>query len=413
MRAAADRFGLGVAAITPFAADGSVDLPRLVAHARRCLAGGCTSVTLFGTTGEGASLGFRERARMLDAMVAAGFDMRAQVLGGVAASAIEDAAAQARHIYAAGGRGVLLTPPFYFKGPDDEGLYAWFSRVIEGSGDARGVILYHLPSLTAVPLSVDLIGRLKRAFPGVVTGVKDSGGVWAYTEALLAAHPDLHILVGDERLLARAVRHGGSGAINGFANFARRGCVAMVERGAGRPRRQRAGRPAADVPGDPGDQGAGRARHRRRRLPARDAAAFGAAGRRVRDVWPPRSTRCRRRDEAARPGVPALHPGPDRSRNPGRPVRFAARARRDHRHAAGRDPRADPAAGGRRPDPHGAAARDAGRAGRPRTHPQRLPVPHPDRARGRRPVRDRRPRQRVRPPPRTSTRPCSPRRPGG
>ena len=103
IRPAADRFGLGVAAITPFAADGTVDLPRLVAHARRCLAEGCSSVTLFGTTGEGASLGFRERARMLDGFVAAGFDMRAQVLGGVAASAIEDAAAQARHIYAAGG----------------------------------------------------------------------------------------------------------------------------------------------------------------------------------------------------------------------------------------------------------------------------------------------------------------------
>jgi 4-hydroxy-tetrahydrodipicolinate synthase len=231
MRPAVDRFGLGVASITPFAADGSVDLPRLVAHARRCLDEGCTSVTLFGTTGEGASLGFRERARMLDGFVAAGFDMRAQVLGGVAASAIEDAAAQARHIYAAGGRGILLTPPFYFKGPDDEGLYAWFSRVIEASGDARGVILYHLPSLTCVPLSVDLIGRLKRAFPGVVVGVKDSGGVWDYTAALLEAHRDLHILVGDERLLARAVRHGGSGAINGFSNFCAARLAPMVERG--------------------------------------------------------------------------------------------------------------------------------------------------------------------------------------
>ena len=231
MRPAADRFGLGVAAITPFTADGTVDLPRLVAHARRCLAEGCSSVTLFGTTGEGASLGFRERARMLDAMVAAGFDMRAQVLGGVAASAIEDAAAQARHIYAAGGRGVLLAPPFYFKGPDDEGLYAWFSRVIEASGDARGVILYHLPSLTCVPLSVDLVGRLKRAFPGVVVGVKDSGGVWEHTAALLEAHRDLHILVGDERLLARAVRHGGSGAINGFSNFCAARLMPMVERG--------------------------------------------------------------------------------------------------------------------------------------------------------------------------------------
>jgi 4-hydroxy-tetrahydrodipicolinate synthase len=95
----------------------------------------------------------------------------------------------------------------------------------------RGVFLYHLPSVTAVPLSVELIGRLKAAFPGVVAGVKDSGGEWHYTERLLAAHRDLHILVGDERLLARAVRHGGSGAINGFSNFCTPRLLPMIERG--------------------------------------------------------------------------------------------------------------------------------------------------------------------------------------
>ena len=76
-----------------------------------------------------------------------------------------------------------------------------------------------------------LVGRLKSAHPGVVTAVKDSSGDWASTERLLADHPDLHILVGDERLLARAVRHGGSGAINGFANFCARAILPMIERG--------------------------------------------------------------------------------------------------------------------------------------------------------------------------------------
>ena len=59
------RFGLGCALITPFAADGSVDVVRLVGHARRVLADGCVSVTLFGTTGEGASLGLASRAAAL------------------------------------------------------------------------------------------------------------------------------------------------------------------------------------------------------------------------------------------------------------------------------------------------------------------------------------------------------------
>ena len=61
LRPAEQRFGLGVALVTPFARDGSVDLARLRKHARRVLDEGCASVTLFGTTGEGASLGMTAR----------------------------------------------------------------------------------------------------------------------------------------------------------------------------------------------------------------------------------------------------------------------------------------------------------------------------------------------------------------
>ncbi|CAG0949790.1 4-hydroxy-tetrahydrodipicolinate synthase [Burkholderiales bacterium] len=234
-RPPSQRFGLGVALVTPFARDGAVDLARLCAHARRVVDDGCSSVTLFGTTGEGASIGTGQRAAMLEAMDDAGFDLRAQVLAGVAASSVEDAAAQANQLYDAGGRGILLAPPFYFKGVGDEGLYRWFASVIERCREPREVIVYHIPSITSVPLSSPLIGRLKRAFPGIVTGVKDSSGEWTNTERLLADHADLHILVGDERQLARAMRQGGSGAINGFSNFCAREILPMVERGADVP----------------------------------------------------------------------------------------------------------------------------------------------------------------------------------
>jgi 4-hydroxy-tetrahydrodipicolinate synthase len=58
-----NRFGLFVALSTPFTEDRAIDLSRLVAHARQSLADGCTGVTAFGTTGEGASLGLNERQR--------------------------------------------------------------------------------------------------------------------------------------------------------------------------------------------------------------------------------------------------------------------------------------------------------------------------------------------------------------
>lgn len=229
MRSASNRFGLSCASITPFASSGAVDVPRLIAHLHRCLAEGCDSFTLFGTTGEGASVGLAERNLVLESAIDA-FDGN-QVLVGVAASAPVDAAAQANPLFDAGGRGVLLAPPFYFKGVADEGLYAWFSRAIEAMHAPRGVFLYHLPSVTQVPLSLPLIGRLRKAFPEVVAGVKDSGGDWSYTERLLAAHGDAHILVGDERFLARAMQHGASGAINGFSNFCARRLRPLIERG--------------------------------------------------------------------------------------------------------------------------------------------------------------------------------------
>jgi len=141
-----------------------------------------------------------------------------QLLSGVTACALDDAVAQARVAMDAGLHGLLLTPPWYFRDASDDGLFAWFSAFF-GMIKARNVYLYHIPSMTGVPLSVDLVGRLKTAFPGVVVGVKDSSGDWANTERLLAAHRDLQILVGDERQLARAVRQGGAGTICGLANL--------------------------------------------------------------------------------------------------------------------------------------------------------------------------------------------------
>ena len=214
-------FGLSAALVTPFGEDGSVDLARLVSHARQVLSDGCDSVTLFGTTGEGYGISKAERAAMLDALAGAGIEPATSVYAGVSAVTIDDAVAQARLALDRGARGLLFAPPFFLKGVEDEGLFAWFSRVIERIGAAaRGIILYHIPGQTAVPISVDLVTRLKTTFPGVIYGVKDSSGKWDDTRAFLAEHGELAILVGEERLLARAVRAGGEGSICGLANMA-------------------------------------------------------------------------------------------------------------------------------------------------------------------------------------------------
>lgn len=230
------RFGLSCAISTPFDDNGAIDMPRLVAHAKRCRADGSDSITLFGTTGEGFSVSLEERVKTIAAFKSAGFDMGREVGVGVMAAAVGDAAQQCRQALKAGCKHLLLAPPFYFKGPSDEGLFAWHAELFASLGDqARDVILYHLPGQTAVPLSLDLIGRLKIAFPKVVRGVKDSSGDLAHSEALIAKHGDLAILIGDERHLAAIVRKGGQGAICGIANIESRRLRALVHEGKDNP----------------------------------------------------------------------------------------------------------------------------------------------------------------------------------
>ncbi|MBY4590154.1 dihydrodipicolinate synthase family protein [Rhizobium redzepovicii] len=230
------KFGLSVALATPFDGNGDIGIEVMIAQARRCLAAGCSSVTLFGTTGEGSSIGSRERDRVFAAFLDAGIAAK-NIIVGVLVDAAEDAAMQADHALSEGARNILLAPPSYFKNVSDDGVFQWFSAVFAILGDkARDIIVYNLPSLTMVPLTVSLIGRLRSAFPKIVTGVKDSSGDWPYTESLLKAHSDLIILVGDERHLAKGVRLGGQGAISGMANFVPRDVKLMAEEGQDDPR---------------------------------------------------------------------------------------------------------------------------------------------------------------------------------
>lgn len=230
-------FGLSCALTTPFLPDGGVDLPRLVSHAHSRLAAGCASVTAFGTTGEGASLGTRSRERVLAGFRESGIDIGRDVVVGVAATSVEEALAQARQAAEFGCRTLLLPPPFYFKGASDDGLTRWFSMVLDPIAAAgQCAILYHIPSVTAVALSHALIDRLKARFHGVVQGIKDSSGDWDYAKSLLERNPDLMVLIGDERRLAEAVRLGASGAISGLANIVPELLLPLVDAGRDDPR---------------------------------------------------------------------------------------------------------------------------------------------------------------------------------
>src|SRR5207237_3634851 len=84
--------------------------------------------------------------------------------------------------------GVLMLPPFYYKGVSEEGLFRSFAEVIERVGDARlRVYLYHIPPVAQVGVSPKLVERLVTAYPRTVVGMTDSSGDWNNTQAMLDA----------------------------------------------------------------------------------------------------------------------------------------------------------------------------------------------------------------------------------
>ncbi len=228
-------FGISPALVTPFSESG-VDVQRLAAHAQDCLSRGCRTATVFGTTGEGPSVGAGERDRVATELVGLGIPA-SRLVEGVIACSVEEAVDSTSRALRRGAHAVLLAPPFYFRPAPDDAVFAWYAEVFRGVGrDLRDVILYHIPGMTGVPLSHGVVRRLVEAFPGAIRGVKDSAGNAEATFSLIEAFPDLDVLVGDETYLGRACAAGGAGSICGAANLVPEALVALAENGRDDPR---------------------------------------------------------------------------------------------------------------------------------------------------------------------------------
>lgn len=204
--------------VTPFGDDGAPDPERFVDHADWLLRNGCTALAPFGTTSEANSLGLDERMELLEELVDADVPPE-KLLPGTGMCSVSDAITLTQHAVDLDCGGVLMLPPFYYKGVSEEGLFRFFSDVIEGVGDDRlKVYLYHIPPVAQVGFTIPLIRRLKEAYPEIVVGLKDSSGDWNTTKSILEAFPDFEVFPGSEAFLLDGLRAGSAGTISASAN---------------------------------------------------------------------------------------------------------------------------------------------------------------------------------------------------
>ena len=211
--------------VTPFNVDLSPDRERFIRHCQWLLSQNC-GLAPFGTTSEANSMSTHERISLLDALVAARIDP-SRMMPGTGCCSIVETVALTTHAVKHGCAGVLMLPPFYYKDVNEEGLYRYFSEVVQRVGDARlRIYLYHIPPVAIVGITPKLVERLLNAYPKAIAGMKDSSGDWNNTKTFLdtfaenagPARSGFDVFVGSESFLLANMRNGGAGTISATAN---------------------------------------------------------------------------------------------------------------------------------------------------------------------------------------------------
>ncbi len=202
--------------LTPFNDDLSIATELYVDLAKHLLDEGCAGLVPFGTTGEALSVGIDERIDAIGALVDGGIDATC-LMPGTGLSNLVDTARLSRACLDIGCGAVMVLPPFYYKGVTDDGLFRYFAELIERIGPDARIYLYHIPPITVVGFSIELVARLRKAFPGQVVGIKDSSGDWDNTRALLDIE-GLVVYPGSELPLLDALEGGAPGCISATAN---------------------------------------------------------------------------------------------------------------------------------------------------------------------------------------------------
>ena len=205
--------------LTPFKADLSPDQERFIAHCKWLLSQNC-GLAVFGTTSEANSLAAEERSMLLDALVAAGVDT-SRMMPGTGCCSITETVKLTAQAVKHGCAGVLMLPPFYYKRVSEEGLYRYFSEVVQRVGDARlKIYLYHIPPVAVVGITTGLVERLLKSYPNAIAGMKDSSGDWNNTKTFLDAFAKsgFDVFVGSESFLLANMRNDGAGTISATAN---------------------------------------------------------------------------------------------------------------------------------------------------------------------------------------------------
>jgi len=223
---AAAPFGrLLTAMVTPFAADGSVDLDLAARLADHLVASGSDGLVVCGTTGESPTLSWEEQHRLFAAVKGA-VGERAVLLAGSGSNCTAEAVEATREAAGLGADGALVVVPYYNK-PPQEGLEAHFRAVAEAAPELP-LMLYNIPARTGFSLAPETAARLLD-LPNVVSFKAASGTTEEVSQLRAHCGERLAIYSGDDALTLPMLSVGAAGVVSVASHLVGGAIRAMVQ----------------------------------------------------------------------------------------------------------------------------------------------------------------------------------------
>ena len=222
--------GVYAAAVTPYLGkprtegkpDTAFDFESLAVFLHFLASRGCHGALLFGTTGEGPSFSPKEREALMRSLRVIRHQVRDfKLLAGTGTPSLSETIELTKLAYELGYDGAVVLPPYYYRKASDDGLFNWFSELIEQAvPEGKYLLGYHIPPMTGLGFSLELLERLKAKCPTRFAGIKDSSHDEAFASAV-GQHfgKDLLILNGTDSYFHHALKNNAQGAITAPANL--------------------------------------------------------------------------------------------------------------------------------------------------------------------------------------------------
>jgi 4-hydroxy-tetrahydrodipicolinate synthase len=206
--------GTGVAIVTPFKNDSSIDFAALGRVIEHVIKGGVNYIVALGTTGESVTLAREEKKAIISYVIEA-VDSRVPVVYGIGGNNTQEIINAIRHADLNGIAGILSVAPYYNK-PSQRGLFQHFKEIATCS--TVPVIIYNVPGRTACNITADTCLELAHACENIVAVKEASGDITQIMKIIRGKPENFLVISGDDMLTIPVVAAGGSGVISVLAN---------------------------------------------------------------------------------------------------------------------------------------------------------------------------------------------------